>query len=749
MLLASLWSLHTSVEGPFELEQLLWPSQREGFATYRHEFPRSDDQLVVVGGGDAAQREGVVDQIVARFPPGLAYGAIDISAVRPTMLYFLTPEQLAALPGQLVPLAKRLAQKSKLEDWLTGATPSNAVADLYLKELEASLATRGRHVYESPLLKAFALPDAFWQLLEGRTRTYVTLPPDYHVVMVGRPLPEVRQVVKEVLQRNPLMTARISGTAAIVDDQRRSLEVDLIRVVGLCLAAMLLLRRPGYPVLPLVHALLCVVPSLALTLAVALKTLGVAALIAFPMAVVVSACLACLAAFEPSRRRTVRAGLLLAGAFIALPLLTFPGAALLSLVLVGAVLSATLALTTLLRAPAPGPDTSWEVGRPTSLRQAALLLVVAVGITGLAGGRPLRFEADFVGLLDQNTESLIPERLLEARGQTGLTAFLTAQNVDQAHRLTQKLRQLPSVASVSSVAEYIPPDVEQKRPLVAKITPILAKIRTPRPIPLGSAADLLALAARLQGMPQIASLQKLLDSMGPGTIQDGLNAFQTGFLGELEKMVRLLRAQRADPPSLTKIPRALRERMVSPEGHPSIVVSPASPLRTRESLARFVSNLRRVTPNPSGPAVLLAGLAQGYAAAAERAPLLAWGALGILTLATLVSISRTALVMLVSTLALAWTRGLLSWWEVPLNPWNWPAQGLLLALGVILCIGATDRPLTRPVVWPHVLILGGFLTLLLSHHPALNSLGALGAAGMACNLLAAALVIPVFSKDSA
>lgn len=776
-LLWVVWSgfvIRSAAAGPFQLEALLEPSERAGFEAYRHETARPDDLIVVISGGDARQREGVVDQLKARLeaePEHFAsvFARVDVKFVRPTMLYFLTRKQLEDTLHQLVPLHRRISQETSLTDWMTDSSlgsPSQAgltaqLRDHYLRELELALQTRGRHEFQPPWLQALKLPEAFWELYEGKTVHYLTIEPSAHVLMVTPrgtgALQELRTVVQDVLARNPLMVAHVSGGAAILADQAWSLWLDVLKLNVLCAVVMFVTGRSGRPMTNFVKAMLTVGVSLLWTLAISLLLLGPAglvALLAFPLAAAVSACLAILAAYQNSARRTLRSGLLMGLAFLPLVLTGFPAAAQLGMVLITASLSATLALSVLypsmLRARVVHPD-HLEVMPLRTVSRALLVLAAAGILTGFAWQRPANYHADFVALLDPKTESLVPEFLMEANGGTALSAVVTANSVEQAHELHARLEKLPTVGSITSVAQFLPPEVAEKRPLVKRLTDLLGGIKTPQPIPLGSAHDLLALAELLNRKPagkieKVSELTSVLEKMGPGAIQDGLIAFQNGFLGDLEKMAQLLRDQRPQPPSQATLPPIIRDRMVGRNGHLLLTVSPARPLRSEAALTAFVEDVRSVVPQPAGTAPLLAGLAEGFHQAASHGPLLAWGTLGLLLIGFLLSPYRVILAMLVPGLAMIWSRALLGLVDLPLTPLSWPTQILVLALGVCLCIESTSRTPSRPVAWPHFVITGCFGAVWLSHHPAFSNLGQVGFLGMVCNLVAAFTVLPALQR---
>lgn len=778
-LLWVLWSgfvIRYAASGPFQLESLLEPTERAGYVAYRQETARPDDMIVVVTGGDARQRESVVDQLKTRLesePEHFAsvFAKLDVKFVRPTMLYFLSKKQLEDATHQLVPLHQTISRESQLSDWMTttslGSPSQDGLAaqlrDHYLKELQLSLESRGRHEFKPPWLQALKLPDAFWELYEGKTVHYLTIEPNGHVLMVTpqgsstEALKALRSTVHEVLERNPLMVAHVSGAGAILADQAWSLWKDIVKLNLLCAVLMFVSGRSGRPMGNFVKAMLTVGMSLLSSLALSLLVLGPAglvALLAFPLAAAVSACLAILAAYQNSRRRTLRCGLLMSLAFLPLTLTGFPAASQLGLVLIIAALTATLALTTLypsmLRCRVTHPE-HLEV-RPFHTWQRALLVLAVAGLlTGLAWQRPANYQADFVSLLDPDTDSMLPEFLMEANGSTALTAVVTAEDVEQAHSLQTRLEQLPMVGSITSVAQFLPPDVAAKQRPVNRLTELLSGIKTPRPIPLEGAHDLLALADLLNRKPAgkiggVSQLTKVLERMGPGAIQDGLVAFQNGFLGDLEKMAQLLRDQRAKAPTQATLPPVVRERMVGRDGRLLLTVSPSRPLRTQNDLTAFAEEVRSVAPHPAGTAPLLAGLGEGFGEAAIHGPLMAWSALGLVLTFFLLSPGRVVLAMLVAGTALIWNRALLGLVDLPLTPLSWPTQILVLALGVCLSIEATSRTPSRPVLWPHFLITGGFGAVWMSHHPAFSNLGQVGFLGMVCNLVAALTVLPALRR---
>lgn len=399
----------------------------------------------------------------------------------------------------------------------------------------------------------------------------------------------------------------------------------------------------------------------------------------------------------------------------------------------------------------------------------------------------LGFDYSLLDLQDPRLESVRVARDLVGPGTDSLMfAVSLAPDLASVERLTRRFEDLPGVARVESVAPLVPREVAAKRMLVREVQDLVADLAEPRlQAPRGrdalertarefgemeAALDRFAAVAEASPDPGIrtgmrelrATFQALkgeLQALGPGPVEDSLDSFRRKLLLDVERSLRLLKAQRGTRPlALEELPEELRVRSVGRSGTILLRVFPREDLREREALERFVRELRQVDPQVTGAPVVQHHFTTGIMDAYARSSFVALLTIALLLTVHYRSARHATLAAVPMGLGILWMSGFLALLGHRLNLVDFLAVPLLLGIGSAQGLHVVDRFLdhegeglfhvsTGPGVSMAALTtLCGFLALATADHEGIASLGVAMSVGLAVSALTALVMLPALVK---
>lgn len=744
------------------LEELLPPATRSDLRFFKTEFPYPDDLFLFVRGGTARERELFLEDLESQLARRSDLFSdrlykVDTRPLQQRLLFFLDRKHLTEMAKMMQDMAPRLEAGGSLLSWAQSRGKPVGLQAFYLDQLKASLKSRGRGPWKSPLDHLLSPEQArevrpFW---ENRTQRYLQLEDDSHLMLVRPAAPsaesELRRVIREVAGRNPHIDVELTGGPAIVGEQRGAIARELAPGATFVAACLFLAMLVGLlPPARLLAAGLAGLGGLVLSAGGGAVLLGVGPiwLTAQALVAVLAGYLGLHYAVDRDLRHVFRVGAVAVLGFLGLALLPLKAPAQLGQACAWGTLACVTCLLTLVpaldqlgwippdRGLAPWMERYWPGRRPT---RAILALTALLALVSLLLLEKNRFSADPLDALDINAPSLRTERERHERGTSALFALLVAPDLSRARSFCTVVRGLPRVKETLTLAQFLPPNPDEaKSRSIENIAVIARRARLPRPIPLETAADLQALAAAVPAPPGEGDL---VTELGPGGIQDALRSYQKHLLEDLGRLLSLLARQRSDRLSFEELAPGVQQRLLGRSGAVAVLVFPK--LAHGDTLEDFVTDLRRVNSRVGGPAVLAADLAS----LTRQALLVVPWTLGLGFLVGLAVVlrspGRALLVVLGPSLALLFTQASLAWFRVALNFLTWLAPAVVLLLGVSVSLGTLRRPrASLRALFPAVTLLVVALSMLWSDHPGLAGLGLVMALGMGFNLLVAVLVLP-------
>jgi len=416
------------------------------------------------------------------------------------------------------------------------------------------------------------------------------------------------------------------------------------------------------------------------------------------------------------------------------------------------------------------------------LRPRAVIWVGA-GLTVLAAGFSTRLRFDYNPLHLQSPQLpavTYEQRLIKSASRSILFCAMTADSVAEALSLEQRVRALPSVAEVDSVAPYLADHQERKLQLVAQIVRAAGAIRfapmDPQPVDLTEldaalerlgrasvgamqfAGDKLDESSRTQLTDlrmAIGEWRAAMGSISTNQSQIQLTHYQRALFQDLETSIAALRVQQYDQPMRVEdLPPGLRSRFVGHTGKYLLQIYPKGDVWEHEPRTQFVRELRSVDPTVTGAPVLFYENTRRLKSNFQVAAVYALIAISIMLMIHFRNVVCVLLSLLPVALGVLWTFGLMGWLGLAFNPANVIGPTLLIGIGVTNGIHILNRfteeqhpsilgkSTGKAVLVSALTTSAGFGSLILAQHRGIASLGVLMAAGSALCMVAAVTVLP-------
>jgi hopanoid biosynthesis associated RND transporter like protein HpnN len=269
-----------------------------------------------------------------------------------------------------------------------------------------------------------------------------------------------------------------------------------------------------------------------------------------------------------------------------------------------------------------------------------LLGAVVIGL-GIFSLYHVRFDLNPLHLQNPNSQSVVWEmKLLRESRYSTTFGSLSASSIGELKAKSAALEKLPTVAHVESVLSFLPDHVQEKRPIIKAMDPVLTRINFPAMISAFSnpkdMADILgrinfkmaeaakhlekekaATAAQIEETHLLINkVIPLLDPKKNPQADSRLRNFERQFFADLHNKWEMLRgyeksALTSPPMTTADLPQAVRERYIY-HGTYLIQAFPEHDIWNFGPLKRFVDSLWKVDPNAVGDPVLLYVFTLGF-----------------------------------------------------------------------------------------------------------------------------------------
>jgi uncharacterized protein len=372
------------------------------------------------------------------------------------------------------------------------------------------------------------------------------------------------------------------------------------------------------------------------------------------------------------------------------------------------------------------------------------------------------------------------KQLTRAGSQSLLYCAVIADSLPQAVAWEQRIKELPSVARVISMATYLTEDQERKLAFIHEIKRELEAVSLPeldaQPVNLAQLNRSLFLLSGYLGLSmnnvlpqgshpeledQLLDLNqsvdrlRLLMAINSTSCVERLTTFQQKLLGNLHATVSLIEQQddrqRLQPEDM---PAFLREFFISHSGKFLLQVYPKEDVWQRDKQERFIGELRTVDPHVTGSPVQFYEYTSRLKENVEKAAAYATGIIAVLVFFHFRRFSSVLLALLPVALGFCWMLGLMGWLGIAFNPVNIVSLNLVIGIGVTNGVHILNRFAEEPQ--PNILArstgkavlisalntMAGFGSLLVAKHQGIASLGGVMAIGTGTCMVASLAVLP-------
>jgi len=352
-----------------------------------------------------------------------------------------------------------------------------------------------------------------------------------------------------------------------------------------------------------------------------------------------------------------------------------------------------------------------------------LSIFAAMSIFSVPLIKNMRFDYNLLNLQARHTNAVQTLEALDAQAFSILFGVLVADNLDASRKMAQATAKLPTVKSIRGIYEMIPEGQEEKIPMIKGIQKQLQQVdlsekKAPEMNVKKAREDIAALLAACQdGYNQakkytaisgqakqaigifeklIAPLERssnILQKMSDDEVRKRLSSYDKDTVGKMRAGLRFIQNSKVNEPiGISDIPEPLMKRFYSPQtGKFAIEVEPKENVWGYDEGKRFVDDLRKIDPLVTGTpvqnTVYIALLKDSFVQAA---------AMSVIVIIILVwfhfkSFLRVVLVIFPLFLAVLWTLGSMTLFDLPFNPANIVTLPLIIGLGMSFGVYIVDR----------------------------------------------------------
>lgn len=408
------------------------------------------------------------------------------------------------------------------------------------------------------------------------------------------------------------------------------------------------------------------------------------------------------------------------------------------------------------------------------------VITVVLSLLALTQFHKVFFDYDLLHMQSRGLPAVIFEqKLLHSSKKSVLFGAVVADTPQQAVELEKKLKQLPTVSEVISMATYLAENPVEKLELVRQIkqeiAPIKFNVTDPEPVRveelsqtlyftygyLGMAVDEVqkddsALAAQLSTLREsINDLRKQMLQGDPSTASRKLAAFQQALFNDIQETFRSLREQDDKTGMRAQdLPAGLRNRFVGMTGKYLLQVYPKADVWQRDDQEKFVKELQSVYPKVTGTPVQLYYYTKLLKDSYEQAAWYSLIAIAFMTLIHFRTFSSVILALLPVGIGCIWMGGLMGLFHIPFNPANIMTLPLVIGIGVTNGVhilnrfaeekhaGILSKSTGKAVFVSGLTALSGFGSLILAQHQGIRSLGLVMSIGVVTCMVAALTFLP-------
>jgi hypothetical protein len=413
-------------------------------------------------------------------------------------------------------------------------------------------------------------------------------------------------------------------------------------------------------------------------------------------------------------------------------------------------------------------------------RMVTLAGLVLTGVAGWAAAG-VRFNTDILDLLPAGAESLrYMRRMTEGSDLSPVFNVVVAEHQEELRAFHERAVREPAIERFDSILQLLPEQPERSRRAVGELAALLERVELPAvtapPDPNDLARSIEILEARLGQAAEVAFAAGLGELVGP--LEQGraeaeavrrvvleapaerIEAWAAGqqfLVGWFRTLLgELRRAAAADPPTLERLPKELRERFVTTTGRLVGYLYPVGSVFRPAELAAYVEASRRVSPEAAGYPLMFFLMSQRITSGFHRAVVVGSALVLLILLVDYRNLRDAALAAAPLAIGIVWMLGSMRLLGIDFNFANLVGVPLVIGVGIdngvhvihrVRLEGSRGMDIVlrhtgRAIMISSLTTMIGFGSLALASHRGLSSLGLVLLLGVSSCLLAATIVLP-------
>jgi len=429
------------------------------------------------------------------------------------------------------------------------------------------------------------------------------------------------------------------------------------------------------------------------------------------------------------------------------------------------------------------------LGWPARHPKGTLLVAACLTLIAFLSWEKVRFDYNLLHLQPKGTEAVAWEkRLLDAQGNSSVFAADMVDSLEEARQRVERYRSLSLVSKVESLASYLPEDPEERMQEIRRMRPLLEAVELAEGSrPLSSLKRVLGWISKIrfklreeeaeestpdseggkEGVPppdtiagasfRVDRVFRLLkEESGPETASL-LGTYQERLFSDFRRKIEILLAS-LDPLPITLegLPAMLKKRLLGTTGKWLIQVYPKENVWELEPQRPFIEQLRTVSTEITGPAVVNYESTKSLLDAYLQGGLYAVCAILIILFMDFRHPLLVLLALIPLMMAGLWTLLGMRIFDIAFNPANLVIIPLLVGIGVDNGIHVVrhflggDSPeeevagssTGRAITLSTLTTMAGFGSLMMARHQGIFSIGALLTLAMGSCLVASLAVLP-------
>jgi hopanoid biosynthesis associated RND transporter like protein HpnN len=391
----------------------------------------------------------------------------------------------------------------------------------------------------------------------------------------------------------------------------------------------------------------------------------------------------------------------------------------------------------------------------------------------------VKFNHNLLDLQANGLESVKYEKkIIKESSQSTWYAPFVVESREESSKLAEKLKTLPSIGKIETIAGVVPAEQEEKIKLISTLKNSFSNSKTAlpkRPLEtelkvfqenLARLSEMAFSSGRTDAVEALENISKKVDETAQliKGHETRLSNYETGFIADLKKHIELLKGGlNPEPISIDDLPESIQRRYISPSsGRYSVYAYPKEDIWKPRKMKAFIKDIRSIDPNVTGTPVEVYESSRLLEKSFKQAAFFAMFAIIIIVMLDFRNLKLALFALAPLALGILWLFELMGTFGIRFNLANFFGIPILLGVGVDNAVQIVHRYIkerdkqsvsffmTRStgiaVLLTSLTTLASFGTLVFARHQGIASLGLIMSLGTISCFIASMIILPCILK---